>query len=1189
MGYGDMADDGITNRAIALARMWATRPDASSRSRGDKQLLRFLTRPGERDVAILLTRGLAGATTVQAGAAALEGIDPGDHPGLGLVTRSTISLGRTLAPYAPGMVAALARWRRYSSIGGLVIDGDALGEHIAATSARGHRVNIQVLAAPPATVARARDYARQVEELLRRDDVDYVSLTPTSLVPQVSPWDVTGEAERIAERLRPLLRIAQETTPHKFINLDIDTYASVPVTTEAFETVLSEAEFMHLSAGLTIQGYLPDSVEGLERLIDFATRRVRAGGAPLKVRLVKGGNLDGELRLGQARGWSSPTYGTRVDTDANHLRLTEMVLRPEVAYALRIGVATHNLFHVAHAHLLAQERGLTAALDVEMHHASGPVSLVTVQAGLDNPIVVSTPVLPAAGWDAATSQIADFLSDACRQGAFLADLAQGNLQDQEDAFLAARDHWAPDRPWRTYDTEIPGAGFHTTPPSDPSLARTREELVGAVTAGVSDDGPVLEALGTTDEVDGAVASAARVQPAWAEATPQTRDAVLRSIAAALASRRAELVAALCHETGQTITEADAEVSDAIDHAVHCAQGVLAVDDQARSDRLEFTPDRVVLVVPPRTSPVAAAIAGAAAALAAGSAVIVRSSGHTPRSAGIVQEALHEGLATHDIDLGTANVTLTDGAKAGRHLVANTEIDAVIVTGSHATAALFTSWRVSHERGPRVFAAAQGNNTIIVTPSADPVSAVDDILDSAFINAGQSCIRAANVIIVADQATAEEFSTHLVEALRAMRVDRPSNPAAQIGPLAAEATAEQRAELEELLDGERWLLAPQQLDDAGRLWRPGIRLGPRPRTADPAVPVLTLVRARTLVEALEMQNTDDCGLLGAIHSRSVEEINEWLAGVQVGSAYVNRSFRGPTVGRAPIGGWKRSVVGPGLKMGGPGFIGMLGQWQDVERTEERPQVGAPVQGGAHGEIGPRVTEFLDIVRPWLESEEHDWLEQAARSDGAARDVLRQPVDHAGVSTQVNALRYRPGPRVTIRAGVDARPVEVLRVYAAALATGMDAGVSLAPEVFDRLPTEVQEQWRTAQAPPESTVNSESRPDEGNGPESGGSAAPEGIPAGIDITTSPLGWVAGWRVETTAEFTTRASTWVQPGRIRCIGTAEVPTVCEAVSTMIAVLCGPVVRAGSRELLTFLREQSVSVWNLPAASEGKLDFIR
>src|SRR5699024_8750047 len=124
-----MADDGIMNRAIALARMWATRPDASSRGRGDKQLLRLLTRPGERDVAILLARGPAGATTAQARAGALEGIDPADHEGLGLLTRSTLALGRTFAPYAPGMGAALASRRRRSSLRGLIIDGDALEDH----------------------------------------------------------------------------------------------------------------------------------------------------------------------------------------------------------------------------------------------------------------------------------------------------------------------------------------------------------------------------------------------------------------------------------------------------------------------------------------------------------------------------------------------------------------------------------------------------------------------------------------------------------------------------------------------------------------------------------------------------------------------------------------------------------------------------------------------------------------------------------------------------------------------------------------------------------------------------------------------------------------------------------------------------------------------------------------------------
>src|SRR5699024_9944688 len=93
------------------------------------------------------------------------------------------------------------------------------------------------------------------------------------------------------------------------------------------------------------------------------------------------------------------------------------------------------------------------------------------------------------------------------------------------------------------------------------------------------------------------------------------------------------------------------------------------------------------------------------------------------------------------------------------------------------------------------------------------------------------------------------------------------------------------------------------------------------------------------------------------------------------------------------------------------------------------------------------------------------------------------------------------------------------------------------------------------------------------DAGPRAAPEGVPSGIDVATVPAGAVAGWRVETLEEFTMRAATWVQPGRIRCLDPAEVPAIAESVGTSIAVLPGPALQSGRRELLCFLREQAIS----------------
>src|SRR5690606_41425263 len=64
------------------------------------------------------------------------------------------------------------------------------------------------------------------------------------------------------------------------------------------------------------------------------------------------------------------SFPTRRSSDLNYLRLVERALRPELAGALRIGVASHNLYDVALAHLLAERRGVGAMLDRSEEHTS---------------------------------------------------------------------------------------------------------------------------------------------------------------------------------------------------------------------------------------------------------------------------------------------------------------------------------------------------------------------------------------------------------------------------------------------------------------------------------------------------------------------------------------------------------------------------------------------------------------------------------------------------------------------------------------------------------------------------------------------------------------------------------------------------------------------------------------------------
>ena len=102
-----------------------------------------------------------------------------------------------------------------------------------------------------------------------------------------------------------------------------------------------------------LQTYLPDALGAMQELTAWATARRAAGGAPIKVRVVKGANLAMEHVDAAIHGWPLATYDTKQDSDTNYKRVLHWSMTPERTDAVKLGVAGHNLFDVAHAWLTA--------------------------------------------------------------------------------------------------------------------------------------------------------------------------------------------------------------------------------------------------------------------------------------------------------------------------------------------------------------------------------------------------------------------------------------------------------------------------------------------------------------------------------------------------------------------------------------------------------------------------------------------------------------------------------------------------------------------------------------------------------------------------------------------------------------------------------------------------------------------
>ena len=1006
--HGQMTiGDAVTDTAAALGRRWAAAraEDAGPTARlaalvadpaGLELAVRFVDRVMRPEDPAVAARELAALRDLRGAARRV----------LGPTDRVLLGLGSRLAPLAPALAVPAARARMRQLIGHLVADaGSGLGPHLAAAEADGFRLILNLLGEAVLGETEAGVRLRRIQALAARPDVHHVSVKVSAVASQLSPWDVASGATRVEDRLRVLcLTAARHGTS---VTIDIEEHRDLQLTVDAFTGLLADPDLRGMELGLAVQAYLPDADEVLEVVTRHARRRVAAGGTPAKVRLVKGANLAMERVEAELHGWPQAPLASKAEVDATFVRLVDRALDPDRSAAVRLGVASHNLFHVALAHLLAIDRGVTEAMDVEMLQGMAPAQARAVRDDVGR-VLLYTPVVARSDADVAIAYLVRRLEETAGEQSFLRALLAGGadgLDAQEEAFRASvRDATVPATERR--DT-VPPPGtdrFANTPDTDPAAPGARRWAAGALARTVSPPAPAAATV--LADVDRLVARAVTVADLWGAAPPAVRARLLRTAAERLEAHRADLVAVMAQEAGKTVAEADPEVSEAVDFARYYADRAEELADGAVPGAV-FRSSGVTVVTPPWNFPVAIGVGSVLAALAAGSPVLIKPAPQTPLCAGVAMAAVHEALAAEGVPPEVLQVVAAAEDDVGRHLVSHPDVARVLLTGSIETAGLFSRWRDDLE----VIAETSGKNAIIVTPSADVDLAVADIVRSAFGHAGQKCSAASLVILVGSAGRSDRFRRQLADATASLRVGPATDLATTMGPLVEPAHGKLLRALTTLEPGEAWLVRPRRLDAAGRLWTPGVKHGVAPgsflHTTECFGPVLGVMRAGTLAEAIELQNAVPFGLTGGLHSLDDAEITTWLDRVQVGNAYINRQITGAIVRRQPFGGWKASTVGPGAKAGGPNYVSQLGTWQDAD----------------------------------VPSDDEGWLEWARVDDRRvwAAELSREH-DPSGLTVESNVFRYRPVPHLTIRVGGGARVRDVRRVAHAASIAGVPTTVS-----------------------------------------------------------------------------------------------------------------------------------------------------
>ncbi|OII13056.1 1-pyrroline-5-carboxylate dehydrogenase [Curtobacterium sp. MCBA15_009] len=1124
--------DALADQSVALVRQWLADAESYPVDGSAKQLAGVLADPAGLDFAVGFVDGVVRPEDLTVAARKLRQIAP-DAPGfLPAAMRGLVRLGGGMAPVLPNVVVPVARRVLRNMVGHLIVDAtDAkLGPAIAKIKRDGVQLNVNLLGE---AVLGEREAARRLEgthKLLARDDVDYVSIKVSSTVHPHSPWAFGHAVDDIVEQLRPLFERAAAAIPAKFINLDMEEYKDLDLTIAVFTKLLDEPAFLHLEAGIVLQAYLPDALAAMQELQEWSAARRSRGGAGIKVRLVKGANLPMEQVEASVHGWPLATWHTKQDSDTNYKRVLDWALTPDRIENVRVGVAGHNLFDVAHAWLLAGERGVRDGIEFEMllGMAQGQAEAVRKTVGS---LLLYTPVVHPGEFDVAIAYLIRRLEEGASQDNFMSAVfslvSSPPLFAREEARfraslvpLATPEGLEAPASHRVADRYAavgrPGPGhFENTPDSDPSVASVRawgDAITARVASSTLGVRAVQEArVDSAASLDSALGRAKAAGAVWGTWSGAARGAVLHAVGDALEANRAALIEVMAAETGKTIDQADPEVSEAIDFAHFYGTLASALDDV---DGATFTPAELTLVAPPWNFPVAIPAGSTLAALAAGSAVVLKPAPPAERSGAVLASIIETALDAHGAPADVLAFLQVSENDLGQQLIASPMVDQVILTGAYETAELFRSFRPDLP----LLAETSGKNAIIVTPSSDLDLAVKDVVASAFGHAGQKCSAASLVVMVGSVAKSKRFRNQLLDAVSSLTVGYPTDAATQMGPVIEPAAGKLLEGLTTLGAGESWAVEPQQLDETGKLWSPGVRQGVRRGSAFHRTeyfgPILGMMTADSLDEAIDIVNEVDYGLTSGLHSLDPAEIGRWLSRIEAGNLYVNRGITGAIVRRQPFGGWKKSAVGAGTKAGGLNYLLGLGSWTPAVATDGSA-VSAPVS--AFARATGVTSESLDRA---LASDEQAW----STLFGTAADV-------SALSAERNIARYLPFPSVQVRlASVDEDAVpELVRVVAAALRAGTTIEVSTAAT----LPSSV-------------------------------ASAIRALPIVRSLS------------QTVSDEAFASSVASGPSsRVRLIGgdTSALYTAVEG-RPDVAVYGGPVTEAGRLEILPFVREQAVSI---------------
>jgi len=428
-------------------------------------------------------------------------------------------------------------------------------------------------------------------------------------------------------------------------------------------------------------------------------------------------------------------------------------------------------------------------------------------------------------------------------------------------------------------------------------------------------------LSGKEDVDEAVKAARSAYEEWRLVPAPKRGEILKRAGDLLVERKEELARLMTREMGKILMETRGDVQEGIDTAYYAAsEGRRLFGHTVPSelpDKFNLSmrmPIGVAGIITPWNFPMAIPCWKIFPALVCGNTVVFKPASDTPATATkLVEILLEAGLPPKVINLvhGT-------GSSVGTPIVEHPDIDLISFTGSSKVGKLIASAagkdlkRVSLELG--------GKNAQIVMDDADLELALEGVLWGAFGTTGQRCTATSRLIL--HERIYDRFMDELLDRTKKLKLGNGLDESVNMGPLINEGQRQTvhnyvqigQEEGAKLLTGGKFYQEGECRK--GFFYEPTIFTDVRPemRIAQEEIfgPVLSVLRVKSLEEAIDVLNNSVYGLSSSIYTSNVNNAFKAMRDIQAGITYIN----GPTIGaecHMPFGGVKET--GNGHREGG----------------------------------------------------------------------------------------------------------------------------------------------------------------------------------------------------------------------------------------------------------------------------------